>query len=133
MIESDRVWNFLRVGVDRDVDAGFVQRRKQFSIKRRDRFCIERESPRATVRCSNLQPVLDEVELDFERSSPVWNGRSRQSSRAYIQRSIPPMILEWRKGQADFPDDLRPHVQRVVGVLPFAQRQRGPVLFGPLH
>jgi hypothetical protein len=24
-------------------------------------------------------------------------------------------------------------VQRVVGVLPFAQRQRGPVLFGPLH
>jgi hypothetical protein len=24
-------------------------------------------------------------------------------------------------------------VQRVVGVFPFAQRQRGPVLFGPLH
>ncbi len=76
---------------------------------------------------------MDKVELDFKHASTVRDRRRRQASCVHEQSDIPEMVFQRRERQADFPNDLRPHVQRAIGGFPFFQRQGGPVLLDHGH
>jgi len=78
------------------------------------------------VAAGDLQLVIEEIEKDFEVSIGQWHGAGRQAAGCDIERHVPPVINERRKGKANFADDLRPHVERYVGFPPVIQGQRGP-------
>src|SRR5580658_11327403 len=98
LIQGNRVGNFLRLGINLYVDANLTQQRKQFSIKSGDGFWRKRQRT-IRVRGSQLQAVVDEVELDFKRASAVRDRRGGQASRVYIQCNIPEMVHQRRQAQ----------------------------------
>ena len=70
--------------------------------------------------------MVDEVELQRERSIAVRQRVRRQPARRDVERDAPAVIDRRRLRQRDLADHLRPHVQRRVGVLPRVVRQGGP-------
>src|SRR5580692_4162798 len=62
--------------------------------------------------------MMQEIELNLEISSAVGNGRRSQAQGIHVERHAPPMIYVRSQGQTYFADDLRPDVERGVGVLP---------------
>ena len=93
----------------------FIEFADRIGRRMRGASAICFDSPSAGV---DVELVIDEVELDFESAGAVRDGRSGEPARGHIQRDIPPVIDQGRERHADLADDLSPHVQRVVGVLP---------------
>src|SRR5258708_26347571 len=62
--------------------------------------------------------MLDEIELDRERSRVARERARREAARRDLERNAPRMVEGRRMRQRDLADDLHPHVQRGVGVLP---------------
>src|SRR5260370_13287715 len=122
LIEKNWIRNFLRLGVDLYLNARLTQQRGGLTIKGCHRFWRKREGT-FIVGSSKLQAVMDKVELDFKHASTVRDRRRRQASCVHEQSDIPEMVFQRRERQADFPNDLRPHVQPAVGGFPFFQRQ----------
>src|SRR5881628_2384307 len=53
-------------------------------------------------------------------------GIGEVTARANVQRHVPPVILMRGQGKPRLANDLRPHVERVVRVLPFRKQQLRP-------
>src|SRR5579862_1669972 len=70
--------------------------------------------------------MCDEVELNLEDFVAMGNSRGGQASRVDVQSHFPPVVDARSEGEADFADDLRPHVKGCVGVLPGGEREFGP-------
>src|ERR1700692_280608 len=70
--------------------------------------------------------MIDEIELHLESSILVGYGRRRQSTRGDIEGDVPPVIHQRSQRLANFSDDLRPHVQRGVCILPSFEWQLRP-------
>ena len=63
--------------------------------------------------------MMDEIKLNLENFSPIRDGRSRQSKSVDIERNLPPVIHQRTERESNFTRNLRPHVKRVIGLLPF--------------
>src|SRR3989442_7496366 len=72
--------------------------------------------------------MVDEVEVDLERLVPARDQRCRESPRRHEESRIPPVIHEGCQRQANLPDDLSPHMDRVQRVLPVRIGERRPWL-----
>src|SRR5205085_9982371 len=70
--------------------------------------------------------VRDEIEIKLECALAVRDRRCGQPARGHIERHVPPMIDERRLRKTNLADDLRPHVQGRISILPFGERQRRP-------
>ena len=87
-----------------------------------NRFWRQWEGAVISVGSAKLHAMINEVELDFESAIVVRNWRSGKAAGIDVQRAIPPVVLEWSKTEANLAHDLRPHVKRVVSILPFLER-----------
>ena len=108
-------------------DAELVERTHRLGIEVGDRLGFERDPTGAAVTGSDVQPVLDEVELDVEDTRSVRHRGRGQTSRADVEGDLPPVVDHRRVRESDLADDLGPHVQRVSGGGPLVDPQRRPV------
>src|SRR5207248_8530778 len=76
----------------------------------------------------NEEVVFDEVKIDGKGAASIGNGRGGQPTRGDIQRDMPPVVHKWTQLHSDLAYDLRPHVERLAGVLPCLIGERWPVL-----
>ena len=130
LIQWNRIRYFLRLGIDLHGNACGVQHSKQLMVESSNRFWREWEGAVVSVGSAKLQAMIREVELDFEGTIVVRNGRSGKAAGIDVERAVPPVVLQWSEAEANLADDLRPHVKRAVGILPLLQRQFGPIWLG---
>jgi hypothetical protein len=78
----------------------------------------------------NEEPVRYEIELESEEAAGVGQRPSGQAARRDMQCDRPAMIEGRRERQCNLAYDLRPHMQRGVGILPGIERERWPAIFG---
>src|SRR5436305_6802623 len=124
--EWNRVLHLVWPGMYLDFDAGGAQCCHQLLIKVRDRARREFTDPSFAIACVNEQIVVNEIEINLEETSAIWNRRSRQPARCDIERHVPPMISRRAEREPDFANNLRPHVQRRIGIFPIVQRHTRP-------
>src|SRR6185436_7134376 len=124
--ERDRMVHLHGHGPDLHGDPELAQQALVLPVEFGDRLGPQRRRPARAIARLEHEPVVDEVELDRERSQPVRHRGRRQPPRGQVQRDVPPMVLPGREREPRLADDLHPHVKRVVGRLPFGERQAGP-------
>ena len=76
------------------------------------------------------QLMVDEVELHGERAIAVGQRPRREAARRHLKRDGPGVVERRRLGERHLADDLRPHVQRGVGVFPGVVGERRPGFVG---
>src|SRR6185503_14177461 len=80
------------------------------------------------VRRLDHQPMLEKVERHGERSAFVREAPGPQTARCEVEGTPPAVVHRSRSCQRDLANDLHPHVQRGVGVLPRCVRKFRPGL-----
>ena len=83
------------------------------------------EMPQATAFADD-QPMLDEIDVDLESPLLVGDRSRRESGRRHVEGDMPRMVEPRTLRKPDLADDLRPSVQRWVGVAPRVERQARP-------
>lgn len=78
-IEADRVRNFIRFLVNRDLEIEASHLAHQAAVKRRYRLRLEREAGRASIARADRELVPDEIEIDLKCSKAVGNWRSGEA------------------------------------------------------
>ena len=127
LIERSQVVELHRDLVNMHLDAQRPQRRHILRVEIGHRA---REQPHAmldALAAVKQQLVSHQVELHRERAVVPGNGRRAEPARRHVERHVPPVIFERRQRHAGLAHDLRPHVQRVAGVLPLGKGKRGPL------
>src|SRR5262249_16287221 len=99
-----------------------------FTIEGGNGFGSELNRVFLATRGSQLQAMIEEVEVHLKGAATIGDRRGRQASRVDVERGIPPGILSRRKLEADFAYDLGPQLQRTVGIFPLRKGQGGPFL-----
>ena len=106
-------------------DAELVERTHRLGIEIGDRLGFERDPTGAAVTGSDVQPVLDEVELEVEDARFVWDRGRGQTTRTDVEGDLPPVVDHRRVRESDLADDLGPHVQRVTEAAHSSTRNDG--------
>jgi len=96
------------------------------AIEISDRHRRQGERPSLTIGRARNELMVDEIELDLERSLANRHGRGTKPSRRHVEHDLPTMILHRRERESRLPDDLHPPMERGVGVLPLPERQLRP-------
>ena len=126
LVEPNRRLNLDRHRPNLHRERHLAEHAHDVAVEVGDRSRRERQRSCRSIRRSNRQLVVDEVELDHERA-PAMRQRPRgKTTRGDLQRDRPRMIDRRRLRERDLPDHLRPHVERRVGVLPSVVRQSRP-------
>src|SRR4029077_7117758 len=73
--------------------------------------------------------MLYEVKPKFECSFAIRDTRCRQTASRDVQRDIPPVVHDGRQTQPDLANDLSPHMERCIRVLPGVKRESGPAFW----
>ena len=106
LVETNRVrnlhWHFPNLGVDPER----MKHLHEVSIEIGDGTRNQTQAPDFTASRHDIQLVIDEVNLYFEYSLLVGNGRRRKPSPTHIQRNFPPVVDSRTQRQAHFPHDL---------------------------
>src|SRR3954470_23306506 len=79
--KPDRVRQFVRHLVDSSSNAEFAERRHSGGVEAGDGVPGKRELPLCAVAGRDAQDVIDEIEVDLERSRTVRYRRRRQPAR----------------------------------------------------
>src|SRR3569832_225878 len=69
---------------------------------------------------------MNEIEIDLEHAGTVRHGSSREPPRRDVVRHVPGVIGPRRLREPYLADDLRPQVQRRIGILPVRERKFRP-------
>src|SRR5207244_181756 len=64
------------------------------------------------------QLMFQEVEFGLENAPLIGDWRGCKPASADVERHLPPVIEERTERETNLPLDLRPHVQRVLVILP---------------
>jgi len=62
--------------------------------------------------------MVDEIEVELKGAIDVGDERGGKAAWRRIQHDVPGMIEPRRLREADLADDLRPEMQRRIGILP---------------
>jgi hypothetical protein len=92
----------------------------------RDRHRCQGDALGRAVAGLDQQPVIDEIEDDFERARAIGDGRRGEPARREVERDVPPMIDQRCQCHPHLADDLGPSVQRLASLAPLRQRQVRP-------
>ena len=112
--------------MNRDADTKFVEGGHRGCVERRDRSRLEDDMAAGAIGGSQLEHVVEEIELNLETSPAGVHERGGEAAGGHVHRHVPPLIDHRRECHADLADDLGPHVQRVARVRPRRQREIGP-------
>jgi hypothetical protein len=126
---GDFHWHFPNL----DLDARRAKHAHKGLIKIGHRAGEERERFDLAVVGLQHEFVIEEIEAQFEGAPRVGNCRGGQAARADIERHIPPVIQPGSKSEANFADDLRPHVEGGVGILPRCEWEGRPAVWQVAH
>ena len=121
LFEANGIGKFDRHRVDVDVDPEVVERSHELPVELSHRLRLQFQFTDVAVAGFDHQLVVDEIEAHLEGTVAVGNGRGRQATGGDVERDAPPVIDRRALLQAHLADDLRPHVQSVVGGLPLGQ------------
>ena len=127
LVERDRVRDLDRHGPDVGFQTKAAQPAHHLGMEVGDASWRERDGFDRTSTGLDLQPMVDEIEIDLKTARAVRDQRGGQASAGHVQRNVPPMVDRRRVREPDLADDLRPKMQRGTGVRPFRERQFGPV------
>src|SRR5215468_10088962 len=94
LVEWNRASNFLRLGIDHDIDGSALEHCEHFTIERCYRFGLKSHGALLPIRSLQGEAMLDEIKLEFEFAILVRNWRGRQPTRVDVQRRVPPVILQ---------------------------------------
>jgi hypothetical protein len=129
LIERRRVGELVRFGVDAHIDVEHMELPHQPAIELGDAHRLEVDPRLLAVAAIDAQRLLDEIEVDAERSTvAVRHHRRRQAARCDVERNVPPVVEHRLLPQANLADDLRPTVQRLGRLLPLLIDQVRPTL-----
>ena len=109
-----------------------VERGHHLAVKIGDGLRTERQGSSVVVRGADDELVIDEIELNAEGTITVRERARGETAGRYLHSNAPGMIERRCLSKRDFADDLRPHMQRRVGIFPGFVRQRRPQLFGQI-
>ena len=91
-------------------------------VEGRNRARRQRQRSRRAIGDADDDMVIDEVEFDRKGSRAVRQRPGRQAAAGHMEGDTPRLIDGRRLGERHFTNDLHPHVQRRIGVLPFVVR-----------
>ena len=128
LVVGSGVGKLCRHAVDVDFNTEGPQAVHVFPVKISHRTGLEWKLVFQTVTGLDGKLVRQEIELDFKRLVPKRNRRGAQAARRYIERNVPPMVLQGREHHARLAHDLCPHVKRVAGGGPIRERKRRPFM-----
>lgn len=106
---------------DTDVHAQRFEQRSVFAVEVGHGARHQGHGPGDAVTGADLQVVIDEVELHLEETAVVRHGGGGEPASRRIKGDVPPAIDGRGQRQAGLPDDLKPPLQRVSGVIPLCQ------------
>src|SRR5581483_7550901 len=127
-IEWNGIRNLNRHPPDLHVDTRRSQHVHDLSVEVSNRSRLERYCLARAIAPLKYQLMVQKIELQLKRTDAIWDWRGGQATSTYIQRNVPPMVYQRSQRKADFTDDLRPHVESGIGVLPLLERKFGPTL-----
>jgi len=120
LVERRGVRHFLRPGVDGAADVQPAQRLHHSLVKRRHRFRAQGQHPPFAAVRPNVERVRPEIELHLKHFRPTRDRPGGQAACIGVQRHVPEMVLRRAERHSDLAHNLRPPVQRVVSLPPFA-------------
>ena len=97
-------------------------------VERGDRACLEPDRATGALARLDEELVRDEVEVDLEGPCPVRDRRRGEPARRHVEGDVPRVIDPRGLGEAELAHDLRPHVERRIGLLPVGERKARPRL-----
>jgi hypothetical protein len=129
LIEANGIRYFDGHRPDFYIEPQGAQHFHELAIKSGDRAMVKRDGASGAAAGSDIEAVVDEVETDFKISAGAGNRGGGEASRGNVERDFPPVVDQGALRQANFSDDLRPHMQGGAGVFPLREGERGPGLF----
>ncbi len=118
LIERNRVRDLVGFEVDLHFEIELLHFLLESPVKNRDGLRFERKTSGGAVVALDLERVRNKVEVDLKSPRAVRNRAGGEPRWRYVQCDVPGMIRPRRLRQANLADDLRPQVQRCVGLLP---------------
>ncbi len=82
------------------------------------------------VRGVDGELIREEVERDRDEATVNRQRKRGEPAGRDLQGGVPVMVRERRQAERQLADDLRPHVERGVGVAPPLERQGRPEVAG---
>src|SRR6266568_2324639 len=125
-ITADGICHFTWQRVDDHIDIEGAQSFHKLAVKIRDRAWYQWHDLCSALAGLNEEVVIDEVKIDFKGAASIGNGRRCQPTCREIEGNIPPMVHKWGQLHSDFANNLRPHMKRIIRILPFFIWQRWP-------
>jgi hypothetical protein len=101
------------------VDAEGMESGREFIVESGDGAWGERDGAGFTEAGLDFEGVLDEIEMDFEDAFLVGHRRGGEAAGGDVESGSPPVVEVGTECQANFADDLHPHVKGGVSVFPF--------------
>src|SRR5579884_1080015 len=129
LITGDGVLHFARQRVDLDLDAKRAQGGHKLLVETSDGTWNQWHGFRGPITGENEEVMIDEVKLHLKDPALLPTNRDRgggQPTCRHIERDMPPVVHRRTQCQPYLPDDLRPHMERIAGLLPCLQRERRP-------
>ena len=127
-IEADRRGDFIGPAVDAHGQFEPLQLGHQTRVERGHRLRHQRHARAAAVAAAHQQRLIDEIEFDLEAAAAMGHGRGGQTTGREVQRHVPAVVEPGALRQPDLAHDLRPQVQRGIGLGPSLEWQCGPWL-----
>ena len=113
LVEGNGILHLDRVGRDRHPKPQGVQRCHELLIEVGDRAGKQGDGPGGTIADMDIQPVVDEVEVDLEDPAAEGDGRGGEPAGRDGEGDLPPFVEERDKLQLHLAHDLGPHVECV--------------------
>src|SRR5438046_7453138 len=109
--KPDRLRQFVRHLIYRDVNAEFGETSHDRCVETRDRLSGESELQGGAATGRNPQNMIDKVEIELKAARAVRYWRGAQAARGDVQRDLPGMVQPGSASQTNLADDLGPQQQ----------------------
>jgi hypothetical protein len=126
VLEADWRWNFDRHRPDLYGQPHRLQGRHDLTIEIGDGSWHELHGANFPIAGADDQVVVDEIELERERSSAVRERACGEASSRDLKGDSPGVVERRGLSQRHLPYHLQPHVKGLVGVFPEVEPQVGP-------
>src|SRR5579859_302252 len=103
-----------------------MQERHQLVVEIGHRARNERHGAYDALAGVKKELVVDKVKRDLKGIMPEGDRSGGHATRCNVERCVPPMIDVGMQFEFDLADDLHPHMDRAIGLLPLGERQSGP-------
>src|SRR6266581_3512749 len=102
--EGDGVRHLIRDGADDHLNAERTQEGHEFVVEVCHRAWRERHGVDAPLTRGDAEVVRNEVEVNGEGSTAIWDRGRRESTGGHIEGHMPPMVHRGTQDEPNLPD-----------------------------